>query len=39
MKDKAMWWVVVADVLAVIVVGLLLWASYIEREVANQQTC
>lgn len=38
MKDKAMWWVVVADVLAVIVVGLLLWASYIEREVANQQT-
>lgn len=37
MKDKAMWWVIVADVMAVIVVGLLLWASYIEREVANQQ--
>ena len=37
MKDKGMKWVIVADVMAIIVVGLLLWASYIDREVERQQ--
>ncbi len=31
MKDKGMKWVIVADVMAVIVVGLLLWANYIDE--------
>ena len=37
MKDKGMKWVIIADVMAVVIVGLLLWASYIEREVQQQQ--
>lgn len=37
MKDKAMKWVIVADVLGIIVIGLLLWASRIENELAIQQ--
>ena len=32
MKDKGMKWVIVADVMALIVVGLLVWASKIEKE-------
>lgn len=41
MKDKGMKWVIVADVLGAIVIGLLVWASMIEREVeraAEEQT-
>ena len=37
MKDKGMKWVIIADVMAVIVVGLFLWASYIDREVERQE--
>ncbi len=37
MKDKGMKWVIIADVMAVVIVGLLLWASYIEKEVQQQQ--
>ncbi len=37
MKDKGMKWVILADVMAVIVVGLLFWASYIDREVEREQ--
>ncbi len=36
MKDKGMKWVIVADVLAVIVVGLLFWANQIEDEAGQQ---
>lgn len=37
MKDKGMKWVIIADVMAVIIIGLLLWASYIERELQQQE--
>lgn len=33
MKDKGMKWVIVADVLAIIVVGLLLWANHLDERV------
>lgn len=36
MKDKGMKWVIVADVMAVLVVGLLLLASFIERNEEKQ---
>lgn len=32
MKNKGMKWVIVADVLAIIVVSLLLWVNYVEKE-------
>lgn len=35
MKDKGMKWVIVADVMAVIVVGLLMWANAIDKEAAE----
>ncbi len=37
MKDKGMKWVIVADVLGAIVIGLLVWASQIDSEIAAQQ--
>lgn len=37
MKDKGMKWVIVADVLGAIVIGLLIWASQIDNEIAVQQ--
>ena len=37
MKDKGMKWVIIADVMIAIVVGLLVWASYIEKEDAKRQ--
>ena len=37
MKDKGMKWVIVANILAIIVIGLLLWANRIERDVLRQQ--
>lgn len=38
MKDKGMKWVIVADVMIAIVVCLLVWASYIEKQEANKQS-
>lgn len=38
MKDKGMKWVIVADVLGAIVIGLLVWASMIDEEIAKQET-
>lgn len=37
MKDKGMKWVIVADVMALIVVGLLVWASKIEKDIKQQE--
>lgn len=37
MKDKGMKWVIVADVLGAIVIGLLVWASMIDRELAREE--
>lgn len=37
MKDKGMKWVIVADVLGAIVIGLLVWASMIDGEIAKQE--
>lgn len=37
MKDKGMKWVIVADVLGIIVIGLLIWASRIDNELAAQK--
>ena len=37
MKDKGMKWVIVADVLGAIVIGLLIWASLIDRELARAE--
>lgn len=37
MKDKGMKWVIVADVLGAVVIGLLIWAAQIDGEIAAQQ--
>lgn len=37
MKDKGMKWVIVADVLGAIVIGLLIWASRIDAEITKQE--
>ncbi|MCM1324236.1 MAG: glycosyltransferase family 8 protein [Acetobacter sp.] len=37
MKDKGMKWVIVADVLGIIVIGLLIWASRIDNEIDAQR--